>query len=77
MQALSDVFRDKIISSGIWPACSPDLKPCYFFFWACLKDKTYNSNPQREKLKENIHREIASVPAEQHQRVNQKVFHWC
>jgi hypothetical protein len=25
MQALSGVFGDRIISSGIWPACSPDL----------------------------------------------------
>jgi hypothetical protein len=29
-----------------------------------LKDKIYNSNPQREELKENIHREIANIPAE-------------
>jgi hypothetical protein len=25
MQALSDVFGDKIINSGIWPACHPTL----------------------------------------------------
>jgi hypothetical protein len=28
MQALSDVFGDRIISSDIWPARSPDLNPC-------------------------------------------------
>jgi hypothetical protein len=30
----SDVFRDRIISNDIWPARSPDLNPCDFFFWA-------------------------------------------
>jgi hypothetical protein len=50
MQALSDVFGDRIISSGIWPERSPDLNPCDFFFWRCLKHKVYNSNPQTEDL---------------------------
>jgi hypothetical protein len=45
MQALSYVFEDRIISSGIWPARSPDLNPCDFFFWGCLKDRVYSSNP--------------------------------
>jgi hypothetical protein len=31
MQGLSDVFRDRIISSDIWLACTPDLNPCDFF----------------------------------------------
>jgi hypothetical protein len=77
MQALFDVFRDRIISSGIWPACSSDLNPCDFFFWGCLKDKLYNSNPRKEEeLKENIHREIANIPAKQLPRVNQNLFSW-
>jgi hypothetical protein len=64
MQALSDVFGDRISSIGIWPARSPDLNPCEFFFWSCLKDKVYNSNPPTEELKENIRREIGNIPAE-------------
>jgi hypothetical protein len=31
MLALPDVFGDRIISSGIWPARSPDLNPCDLF----------------------------------------------
>jgi hypothetical protein len=31
MQALSDVFGDRIINNDIWPAGSPDLNPCDFF----------------------------------------------
>jgi inhibitor of nuclear factor kappa-B kinase subunit alpha len=45
MQGLSDVFGDRIISSDIWPAGTPDLNPCDFFFWGCLKNKVYSSNP--------------------------------
>jgi hypothetical protein len=48
MQALSDLFGDRIISSDIWPAHSPDLNPCDFFFWGCLNDKVYSNNPQTE-----------------------------
>jgi hypothetical protein len=78
MQALSDVFGDRIITSGIWLARSPDLNPCDFFIGGCLKDKVYKSNPRtEEKLKENIRREIAYIPAEQLQSVNQYLFLQC
>jgi hypothetical protein len=30
VQALSNVFRDRNINSGIWSAHSPDLNPCEF-----------------------------------------------
>jgi hypothetical protein len=30
-QALSDIFRDRNISTGIWPEHSPDLNPYDFF----------------------------------------------
>jgi hypothetical protein len=77
-QALSDVFGDRIISSDIWPARSPDLNTCDFFFWGCVKDKVYNSNPRtEEELKESICREIANISAEQLQRTNKNVFRRC
>jgi hypothetical protein len=44
MQVLSDVFGNRITSSGTWPLRSPDVNPCGFFFWGCLKDKIHNSN---------------------------------
>jgi hypothetical protein len=76
MQALSDVFGDRMISSDIWPAHSPDLKPCDFFFWGCLKDKVYSSNSQMEdELKVNSCKEIANIPAEELQKINQNLFH--
>jgi RNA polymerase-binding transcription factor DksA len=43
-----------------------------------LKDEVYNSNPpMEEELKENIRREIANIPGEQLQRVNQNTFRRC
>jgi hypothetical protein len=48
-----------------------------FSFWGCLKDKVYNSNLQLKKLKENIRREIANIPAKQLQRVNQNLLCQC
>jgi hypothetical protein len=76
MQDLSDVFGDRIINSGILPACSPDLI-LVIFFWGCLKARVYNINPRMEELKENIHRKIANILAEQPQRVNQNPFCQC
>jgi hypothetical protein len=40
-----------------------------------LKDIIYNSNPQKEELEENIHREIVNIPAEQLQMVTRN--HFC
>jgi hypothetical protein len=77
VQVLSDVFGDRIISSGIWLASSPDLNRCDFFLCGCLKDKVYNSNPRTEELKENIHKEIANIPAEHLEKVNQNAFRRC
>jgi inhibitor of nuclear factor kappa-B kinase subunit alpha len=78
MQASSDVFLDRIISSDIWPACSPDLNPCDFFFWHCLKYKVYSSNPRmEEELKENLCSKILNIPAEHLHKVNENLFHWC
>jgi hypothetical protein len=52
VQAFSDVFGDRIISSGIWTGRSLDLNPCDFFFWICLTDKVYNGSPRTEELEE-------------------------
>jgi hypothetical protein len=75
MQALSDVFGDRIISSDIRPARSPDLNSCDIFFCGCLKGKVYSSNPRMEEgVKENIRKEISNIPAEHLQKVNQNLY---
>jgi hypothetical protein len=78
MQALFNIFGDRIMNSRIRPARSPDLSPYDFFFWGCLKDKAYNITTRtEEELKENIRRKIAIIPSEQLQRVYQNPFRRC
>jgi hypothetical protein len=58
MQAFSDVFKDRIISSCIWPGHSPNLNPCDFFLWGCLKDKAYNSPAEQfQRVNQNLFRQ--------------------
>jgi hypothetical protein len=69
------------MSSGteIWAAAfgqhvHPILILVDFFFWGCLKDKVYYSNPlAEEELKKN-RKEIANIPAEQLENVYQNHF---
>jgi hypothetical protein len=57
LMALEGVFGDRIISRGLWPACSLVLTPCSFYLWGNLKDKVYRINLHMEEgLKENIQR---------------------
>jgi hypothetical protein len=77
IQALSDVFGDRIMSSGIWPARSPDLNPYDLLYWGRLKDNVYDNNPSTEELKENICREITNIPGEQLKKVNQNLLSRC
>jgi hypothetical protein len=51
IQALSDIFGDRNISTCIWPEHSPDLKPYDFFSCGSLKEKVYNSKTHMEELK--------------------------
>jgi hypothetical protein len=40
VQALSDIFRDRLISGGIWPARLPDLNPCAFSLLGLFEGQT-------------------------------------
>jgi hypothetical protein len=42
---LNEVFENRLISRGLWPARSPDLNPCDFYLWGNLKDNVYSNNP--------------------------------
>jgi hypothetical protein len=45
INVFNEVFEDRLISRGLWPARSPDLYPCGFYLWGNLKDKVYSNNP--------------------------------
>jgi hypothetical protein len=59
---LNEVFEDRLISRGLWPAKSPDLNPCDFYLWENLKDKVYSSNPHTlVELKQSIRETISCI----------------
>jgi len=65
LAALEEVFEDRVISRGRWPARSPDLNPCDYFLWGCLKAKAYENNPHTvADLQENIRNTIQSITEE-------------
>jgi hypothetical protein len=50
MCGLSLLFRDRIISKGLWPPHSPDLSPPDFFLWGYIKDNAYHNNSHSPDL---------------------------
>ena len=70
MQALQEVFDDRIISRGLWPPRSPDLTPPDFYLWGKLKNSVYENNPRTtEELKANIAAGIHNIQREELARV--------
>jgi hypothetical protein len=48
-----------------WPARSPDLTPCDFFFWGYLKDHVYKTQPATIlQLRDRIQQCYAELPVE-------------
>jgi hypothetical protein len=41
INVLNEVFLNRLVSCGLWPARSPDLYPCDFYLWGNLKGKVY------------------------------------
>lgn len=69
MRCLRHLFLNHIISRHgdiQWPARSPDLTSCDFFFWEYLKMKVFNRPPLQdiEQLKERIRLEVSWIPAQ-------------
>jgi hypothetical protein len=63
LEALREVFNDRVISRGLWPPCSPDLTPCDFYLWGSLRVKVYKTNPHTvEELRYNIRHKIQQFP---------------
>jgi transposase-like protein len=75
MDFLREAFPGRLISlrgDVNWPARSPDLAPCDYFLWGYLKSLVYNDRPQTlEDLQNNIRTEIANIPVNMLERVDQ------
>jgi hypothetical protein len=62
INVLNEVFENRLISRGLWPARSPDFNPCDIYLWGNLKDKVYSNNPHTlVELKQSIREAISSV----------------
>ncbi len=71
MAFLSGFFDDRLITRDRWPARIPDLLPCDFFLWGCMKDHVFATNPTSiEDLKATVTTVIQSIDV----RTLRKVF---
>jgi inhibitor of nuclear factor kappa-B kinase subunit alpha len=75
IKALNEVFEDRRVSRGLWPARSPDLNPCDFFLWGNLKDKVYSNNSHTlVELKQSIRETILSIEISELKLVSNNIF---
>lgn len=62
IQLLHEIFANRLITRGIWPARSPDLTPPDFYLWGALKGKVYENNPLSvNELKKSIVNHIQQI----------------
>lgn len=73
---LREVFGNRVLGLGFcqeWPPRSPDLTPCDFFLWGCIKNHVYSSPPATlEILRERIESEFERLK-EQPQQIRNAV----
>ncbi|GBM54427.1 hypothetical protein AVEN_275633-1 [Araneus ventricosus] len=79
---LSEPFNDRIIafdydkhtgSGMVLPPYSPDLTPCDFLLWGCLKDLVYRQTPQIiGELKHHISTACETIPSDTSVRVSEQ-----
>jgi hypothetical protein len=75
---LQEVFDDRIISTGLWPPRSPDPSVCDFYLWGNLKGEVYMNTPRTaEALQNEIKSVVASISADELQRVSQGFLRRC
>jgi hypothetical protein len=75
INVLNEVFEDRLISRGLWPARSPDLYTCDFYLWGNLKDKVYSNNPHTLiELKQSIRETISSIEVSELKLVSNNIF---
>jgi inhibitor of nuclear factor kappa-B kinase subunit alpha len=74
INVLNEVFEDRLISCGLWPASSPDLNPCDFYLWGNLKDKVYSNKPHTlVELKQSIRETISSIKVSEMKLVSNNI----
>jgi hypothetical protein len=62
----------------LWPPRSPDLSVCDFYLWGNLKGKVYRNTPRTaEALQNEIRNVVASISADELQRISQGFLQRC
>jgi inhibitor of nuclear factor kappa-B kinase subunit alpha len=75
INVLNEVFENRVISRGLWPARSPDLNPCDFYLWGNLKDKVCSNNPRTlVELKQSTRETISSIEVSELKLVSNNIF---
>jgi hypothetical protein len=75
INVLNEVFEDRLISRGLWPARSSDLNPCDLYLWGNLKDKVYSNNPHTlVERKQNIRETISSIEVRELKLVSNNIL---
>jgi hypothetical protein len=75
INVLNEVFEDRLVSRGLWPARSPDLNPCDFYLWGNLKDKVCSNNPHTlVELKQSIRETSSSIEVSELKLVSNNIF---
>jgi hypothetical protein len=75
VNGLNELFEDRLLSRGLWPARSPDLNPCDFYLWGNLKDKVYSNNPHTlVELQQSIRETISSIEVSELKLVSNNTF---
>ena len=70
MEAVQQVFGNRVITHDMWPPRLPDLTPPDFYLWGELKGTVYANNPHTiEHLKDNIRPAISKIQREELVRV--------
>ena len=72
MEALENVFGERIISRNHWAPRSPDFTPCDYFLWGFLKSKVFHNT--LKQLRNNITQQITDIPTEMLQKVFGNLF---
>jgi hypothetical protein len=78
MEALHEIFGERIISRGLWPPRSPDLSVRDFYLWGKLKQNVCRNNPRTlEALENEIRSAVHDITEGKLQRVSQNFLRRC
>jgi hypothetical protein len=78
MEALHEIFGERITSQRLWSPCSADLILCEFYLGRKFKQNVYKNNPcTLEALENEIRSVIHNITENELQQVTKNFLLWC